>query len=197
MFKECRYILPSGHKCKSPALRGQTYCYFHTGLRRFAESSRQGAKEPVELPSLEDTSGVQIAIMQVLGSLGASRIDPRHAGLYLYGIQLAAQIALRSANQQTPGGTVSNLCIEEDELLAPEQIVCEPPTDCPHCPQRDTCCEFEKYKDEDERLVAIQRDQEGATDQPEEDEGDEQSECKRHPCLAASSLEFEIGRAHV
>jgi hypothetical protein len=191
MFKECRYILPSGLKCKSPALRGQTYCYFHTGLRRFAESRRRGAKEPIELPSLEDPSGVQMAIMQVLSSLGASRLDPRHAGLYLYGIQLATQIALRAAGQGQPECPVTTLSMEDGELLAPAQIVCEPPADCLGCTQRDICCDFERYKGDVEILEAVLRDPQKATREHEEGESHGHSECKRRPALGASSLGFE------
>ena len=104
------------------------------------------------------------------------RIDPRHAGLYLYGIQLASQIALRAANQKVSGGTVRSLCLENDEVLAPEQATCEPPVDCLRCPKRDTCRDLEGYEAEVEKLAAILKNQEEATDKHEAAKGDAQPE---------------------
>jgi hypothetical protein len=98
MPNECRHILTSGHKCKAAALRGQAYCYYHTPARRSA-ASRFTRKEPLKFPSLKDTAGVQSGLNQVLRSLATRRIDPRHAGLYLHGLQLAARLARKSEDK--------------------------------------------------------------------------------------------------
>jgi hypothetical protein len=92
MFIECRHILPRGTKCKSPALRGKVYCYFHDCLQRFEQDGQRDASEPVLLPPLEDAHGIQMAITQVLAALGSGRLDNRKVGLYLYGLQLASQL---------------------------------------------------------------------------------------------------------
>jgi hypothetical protein len=92
MVIECRHILPKGTKCKSPALNGHVYCYFHDRLQLFEQDGRRDEQEPLYLPSLEDASGIQMAITQVLAALGSGRVDTRKAGLYLYGLQLAAQL---------------------------------------------------------------------------------------------------------
>lgn len=106
MFKECRHILPTGYKCKSPALRGQFFCYYHTASRRYAAISRTSA-EPLVLPSIEDTGGVQIAINEVLRDFGARRIDRRQAGVYFYGLQIAARLARKI--DEKPSQTVREL----------------------------------------------------------------------------------------
>ena len=80
---------------QSRRLRGQAYCYYHTPARRYA-ASRFTRREPLKFPSLKDTAGVQSALSQVLGSLATRRIDPRHAGLYLHGLQLAVRLAVES-----------------------------------------------------------------------------------------------------
>ena len=95
MFNECRHVLTSGRKCKAAALRGQVYCYYHTPARRYA-ASRFTRRESLKFPSLKDTAGVQSALNQVLRSLATRRIDVRQAGLYLHGLQLAAQLAVKS-----------------------------------------------------------------------------------------------------
>jgi hypothetical protein len=92
MFIECRHILPSGTKCKSPALRGRVYCYFHDRLQRFEQDGQRDTCEPLFLPSLEDARGIQMAISQILAALGSGRLESRKAGLYLYGLQLATQL---------------------------------------------------------------------------------------------------------
>jgi hypothetical protein len=45
----------------------------------------------LKFPSLKDTAGVQ----SDLGSLATRRINLRHAGLYLQGLQRAAQLAVK------------------------------------------------------------------------------------------------------
>jgi len=93
MFVECRHILPRGTKCKAPALRGNLYCYFHDKLGHYEQDGRRYEREPLFLPSLEDTRGIQMAVAQTLAAFGSGRIDARQTGLYLYGLQLATQLA--------------------------------------------------------------------------------------------------------
>lgn len=106
MFQECRHILTSGHKCKAAALRGKAYCYYHIASRRFA-AKKITHMDPLEFPSIEDAAGVQIAINQVLRALGNWRIEPRHAGVYFYGLHIAARLARKSAEK--PSQTVREL----------------------------------------------------------------------------------------
>jgi hypothetical protein len=61
--------------------------------------SRAKCGEPLKFPSLKDTAGVQSGLNQVLRSLATRRIDPRHAGLYLHGLQLAARLARKSEDK--------------------------------------------------------------------------------------------------
>jgi hypothetical protein len=89
MYKECRRIMPTGARCQSPVLRGGAYCYFHLGLHRMLHSRPVSPDAPVAIPLLEDTTAVQMALTHVLGALNFSRLDPRRAGLLLYGLQIA------------------------------------------------------------------------------------------------------------
>ena len=139
MFKECRHIMPSGARCHSPALRDQPYCYFHTSLHRSAAQKSVFDDPSLTLPALEDSSAVQIALTQVLGALSSSKLDPRRAGLLLYGLQIAAQITSRPATRRSTD-FVRSVCYEEDgNILAPERTACDPPADCFNCPKRDDC----------------------------------------------------------
>ncbi|WP_348262959.1 hypothetical protein P8935_00025 [Telmatobacter sp. DSM 110680] len=174
MFKECRHILPTGFKCKSPALRDQHFCYFHNTARRFAAVSTTSA-EPLLFPSIEDTGGVQIALNQVLRGLGARRIDPRHAGLFFYGLQIASKLARKSEGKLSEA--VRELCEEEDGLgnLAPEKSTCEPPADCVNCRRRDFCANFPLYRSKVEKLEdRLEAEREAAEEEAEEQEEQEE-----------------------
>ncbi|HMG87498.1 MAG TPA: hypothetical protein VK574_17320 [Terracidiphilus sp.] len=156
MFNECRHILTSGHKCKAAALRGKAFCYYHTAARRYTNISTTSV-DPLLLPSTDDTAGVQIAINQVLRGLASRRIDPRHAGVYFYGLQIAARLAGKS--DEKPTETVRETCEDADgHTLAPEKSTCEPPADCVNCHRRSFCGNFRfhkrKVKELEERLEA-------------------------------------------
>ena len=139
MYNECRHIMPSGKRCKSPALRDLPYCYFHNSLHRSREAPRGSENEPLDLPVLEDASAIQIALSQVLTALGTSRLDSRRAGLFLYGLQLASQIAARPS-ERVPADSIRSVCNDVDgKDLAPEKSVCELPKDCRTCPTGSEC----------------------------------------------------------
>lgn len=139
MYLECRHILPSGVRCKSPALRGMSFCYHHESLRRFSSLNSSPEKQPLQLPSIEEPRGIQIALAQILAALASGRIEPRRASLMLYGLQIAAQLAARTKDP-VPQHIVRDTFQEnQGDPLAPEQSACEPPEDCPTCSLKDTC----------------------------------------------------------
>ncbi len=149
MFKECRHIRASGIKCHSPAIRDSAFCYYHTSLRRSNGPKSKFDDLSLKFPALEDSSAIQIALSQVLGRLASSDLEPRRAGLLLYGLQIAAQFAARPSTFK-PSDVVRTVCYEGlDDILAPEKIVCEPPGDCIACEKRDTC-ENNKPDDDEE-----------------------------------------------
>ncbi len=173
MFNECRHILASGHKCKAAALRGKAFCYYHTADRRYATTS-YASVDPLLIPAIEDTAGVQIAINQVFRGLANRRLDRRQAGVYFYGLQIAARLALKS--DQKPSETVRDTC-QDDEgyTLAPEKSTCEPPADCINCARRTFCKDFDYYEDKVEELeerLEAERAASEESDQAEQDSGE-------------------------
>jgi hypothetical protein len=126
MVIECRHILPKGTKCKSPALNGHVYCYFHDHLQRFVQDGQRAEREPLYLPSLEDARGIQMAISQILAALGSGRLEARQAGLYLYGLQLATQL-LAQLPEPAPEEMVRNLTVDVDgSYIAADAVPCKP-----------------------------------------------------------------------
>jgi hypothetical protein len=89
---KCRHIFLDGHRCGSPSLRREEFCYYHHTTRGAAADlrDRRARMCEFELPPLEDRSSVLAAIAEVLQRLAACAIDNKRAGLLLYGLQIAS-----------------------------------------------------------------------------------------------------------
>jgi hypothetical protein len=74
---------------------------------------------PLELPPVEDTVSIQLALIDVLQALAANQLDTKRAGLLLYGLQVA------SANVQKMHRPISDVVrsvtyTDEGTPLAPQ-----------------------------------------------------------------------------
>ena len=97
--QQCRHIKPDGHRCGSPALRGEHFCYYHAKARYpgprqpQVNSSAARRSSTFDLPSpadLAEHTGVGLALGLILHKIAHNEIDPRRAGLLLYGLQIAS-----------------------------------------------------------------------------------------------------------
>ncbi|MGA8740633.1 MAG: hypothetical protein WB561_05545 [Terracidiphilus sp.] len=195
MYHECRHIMPSGKKCHSPALHNQAYCYYHNNLRRY---SRPPVGDNLSLSSIEDNRGIQIALTQVLTALNSPYMDTRRAGLLLYGLQIATQLANRTSGLE-PDEAVRTCDDSTGAALAPGKTVCEPPRDCRNCTRQDTCENYEEEEVEeaeeprcdehttgDDANSEDHKPKEGADDSDDEEEDDDledeeaPDECNEH-----------------
>ena len=90
----CQHVKVNGVQCGSPALRRRRRCYFHhrmlDGRKQFAAESCIKPRPMFSMCLLEDANSVQVALMQVLNLLGSGQMDPKTAGLMLYGLQTAS-----------------------------------------------------------------------------------------------------------
>jgi len=145
MYRECRHIKDDGLRCRTGALKGKPYCFFHMKLKRM---DRQPM---IQIPMLEDSTSVLLAIGQVMRLLALETMDTKRAGLMLYGLQIASTV-IQQREQAKPEEYVrsvhdeagndidfSEALIRETPALAPETTVCEPPHDHAHCEQKSTC----------------------------------------------------------
>ena len=89
---QCRHIFTDGHRCGSPCLRGEELCYYHHTTRKPVTGTRRRRcrRSAFDLPLPEDRSAIQSSIGQVLQRIASNDIDPRRAGLLLYGLQIAS-----------------------------------------------------------------------------------------------------------
>ena len=89
---QCRHIFTDGHRCGSPSLREENFCYFHHSTRRPVQDvpkrRRTQCRFTVRMP--EDRTAIQLTLGEVLQKLANNDLDPRRAGLLLYGLQIAS-----------------------------------------------------------------------------------------------------------
>src|ERR1700722_13285197 len=122
---QCRHIHTDGRRCASPCLRGEDFCYFHHTTRRPATKGEvNGKKESFTLPLPEDRSAIQLSIGEVLQRIASNSIDPRRAGLLLYGLQIAS---LNLGKHITPDATPVEEFTQDADFgpLAPPSEVTE------------------------------------------------------------------------
>lgn len=116
----CRHIRINGERCGSPALRSETFCYYHIEVeRRHRRTNLRSASTPailhpmtlqdgvqrdpmlalpaeplqLDFPPLEDRHSIQLALSVLINALAQDRIDPKRAALIFYGLQIASSNA--------------------------------------------------------------------------------------------------------
>ena len=85
MPTECRHLMPSGLHCKSPAMCGSAYCYFHARPQRPVRPR----EARIEMAARLDSKGSAEMIHQTIEALAAGHISARRAAVLLYGIQMS------------------------------------------------------------------------------------------------------------
>jgi hypothetical protein len=142
--------MPSGVKCHAPAINGKPYCYYHTNLHERARKPAPARGEPIKLPVLEDRTAIQIALAQVLDSLGSSNLELRRAGLALYAIQIASQ----NVDRKRPIVSISSVHTisqtPEGDDLGPEKRICPFPSHCDQCDVSEGCEDYEPEEDDED-----------------------------------------------
>jgi hypothetical protein len=88
-YKECRHIMPSGLHCKSPAMRGSAFCYFHGRAPRPARPART-LESNIEIPLVNSPREAVLALNRIMQALAANRISARRAAVLLQGMQMAS-----------------------------------------------------------------------------------------------------------
>lgn len=89
--------MPSGDHCHAPALRSGPYCYYHV-QPRYRRPKRRRRPKLFVIPPLNDRKNIEKAISQVLNAVAVGRLDERRAGLFIYGLRLAAQFTSPSGD---------------------------------------------------------------------------------------------------
>jgi hypothetical protein len=86
-----RFAALSAPSDNTAAIQTIDYGPYPVGATSTNSSTWENA--PLDLPLVEDTASIQLALIDVLQALAANQIDPKRAGLLLYGLQVASSNA--------------------------------------------------------------------------------------------------------
>jgi hypothetical protein len=103
----CTHIKVNGHRCGSPALRGEVFCYFHQRMFRGVQTPPTSRLHPVAL--IEDSESIQASLMEIMNAVVRNTIDPQRAQLLLR----ALHIAMRNAPRVHFSNALSYQMVEE------------------------------------------------------------------------------------
>lgn len=78
----CHQIHLNGVRCGSPALRGQSHCYYHSVVRQ--------KRDVPTIPYLEDALSVQFSLREIMQGVALGKWDTKRAALLLYALQIAS-----------------------------------------------------------------------------------------------------------
>jgi hypothetical protein len=91
----CEHLFGDGHRCGSPALSGDTHCYYHHRYKRTAAFG-----DPAySLPPTDERHGLKTFIADILRDTTTGRIEPRLARTLLWGARMA-QGVIREIEKQ-------------------------------------------------------------------------------------------------
>jgi hypothetical protein len=158
MYLACRHIKPGGERCKSPALKGHAFCYYHARLH---STTKLGVMDDVKLPVPEDFAAIQESLGTIFQAILNSRIDSKKTAQLLWGLQIASNNLPRKpipAPKTVPSVTRS----KNGDELAPVINVCNPWVECKGCKDAKTC---DRYFDFD-ALVGNSKADDAAKDKP-------------------------------
>jgi hypothetical protein len=86
----CSQIRTDGNRCRSAAIRGEQFCYYHIS----ADHVRRAKPKPpdkfaLHLPVLDCQQNIHAAIDQVVHAIASGQMDPRRASVLIRAIQFA------------------------------------------------------------------------------------------------------------
>ncbi len=140
--QQCRHIHPNGLRCQSPCLRHEPFCYYHHTTRRPIQNPKQRrSRQPTfDLPLPDTSTSIQLSLGEVLRRIASNSIDPRRAGLLLYGLQIA------SLNLPKPAATAKKRDQPSDHQPQPVEEIVEDPTHGPLAPEAEYNPEAQRPK---------------------------------------------------
>jgi hypothetical protein len=95
----CRHVFADGHRCGSPALRRQNFCFYHHAGRRPAPAPGKfrylDATEPLTLSIVEDRASALLAASLILSRIASNDLDHARAGRLIADLRVIATLLPR------------------------------------------------------------------------------------------------------
>ena len=87
--RRCTHIQITGHRCGSPALKQQYFCYFHTRMIKGVQTRVDSQIDPIAL--IENAEAIQAAIMHMIDAVLKGTIDNKRASIVLKALYIAVR----------------------------------------------------------------------------------------------------------
>ena len=87
--RRCTHIQVTGHRCGSPALKQEYFCYFHTRMIKGVQTRVDSQIQPVAL--IESAEAIQAALMHMIDAVLKGTIDNKRATLVLKALYIAVR----------------------------------------------------------------------------------------------------------
>ena len=87
--RRCTHIHVTGHRCGSPALKHQYFCYFHTRMIKGVQTRVDSQIHPIAL--IENAEAIQAAIMHMIDAVLKGTIDNKRASIVLKALYIAVR----------------------------------------------------------------------------------------------------------
>jgi hypothetical protein len=97
----CTHVFEGGHRCASPALRREAFCYYHHLSRKTIQNPtrRRSRRQSFALRLPSGQSDLQHAVYEVIRRLAANQITNRHAGMILTALDNASRNSPQITNR--------------------------------------------------------------------------------------------------
>jgi hypothetical protein len=96
-YELCRHVKVNGLRCQSPALTGESWCYFHHRLitrHRYLNQARVDRTTlALRLPALEDRESIQVALSLITDAILTGILPEKRAAILLRAISIASRNA--------------------------------------------------------------------------------------------------------
>jgi hypothetical protein len=87
--RRCTHIKVTGHRCGSPALKQEYFCYFHTRMIKGVQTRVDSQITPIAL--IENPEAIQAAIMHMIDAVLKGTIDNKRANIVLKALHIAVR----------------------------------------------------------------------------------------------------------
>ncbi len=87
--RQCTHIKITGHRCGSPALKQEYFCYFHTRMIKGVQTRVDSQIEPIAL--IENAEAIQAALMHMIDAVLKGTIDNKRANIVLKALHIAVR----------------------------------------------------------------------------------------------------------
>jgi hypothetical protein len=153
--KVCTHVQVTGHRCGSPALRNEQFCYFHQRMMRGVATPPEARLHPVAL--IENEEAIQASLMEVINAIARNTIDTRRAELILRALHIAVKNVRRTSFDSATSAMVREVP-DYPAPAPPEMDACSEPgaSAQPALPSAPTAQTWEAaLKEAGERYAAI------------------------------------------